>query len=218
MKKSVIFLAALGVAFSSAQAAGNSYVARALIVDTQPIIETVYEDVEVCRYTTKTAKSISNNTQDKVIGGLIGGAAGTAIGNGSGRDAAAGIGAVLGSEIADGDELTSGELIGGVAGALIGNQVGKGKGKSAATAAGALIGSIVGDNIQNGGSATATTTKKVKVCEVRQEPKKVITGYTVEFEHDGYRFTDVLKKRPQGNYLDISVDVDVVEDYTSRVE
>ncbi len=215
MKKTTTFLIISSLA-ACASAADNSYLTQARIIDYRPIIETVYEEIEVCYYKNKTTKQIGDKTKDKLIGGLIGGAAGSAVGKGSGRDVAAGLGAILGGEVAAQDgELTGGELIGGLAGGLLGNQLGKGKGKTAATAAGALLGTIIGDNLQNGQEVTESRTKKVKVCQIEEEPKKVITGYKVNFEHAGFQFTDVLKRRPNSEYLDINVNVDIVEDYTT---
>lgn len=205
-------LAAPAFAFDS------SYVTTARVVDSAPIIETVYEPVETCRYEIRRQRPKSRGISDhgdKILGGIIGGAAGSAFGKGSGRDAAAAIGAILGGEIADGDgQLTGGELIGGLAGGLLGNQIGGGSGKTAATAAGALAGSIVGGEIQNGNEAPATaTTKKVRVCEVVDKPRKVITGYEVTVEHDGFHFTDVVSRKP-GDYLNINVNVEFIDDLT----
>lgn len=45
-----------------------------------------------------------------------------------------------------------GSILGGVAGALLGSQVGQGNGKVAAGALGAITGAIAGDRIQNSGS------------------------------------------------------------------
>ena len=114
-----------------AASAGESFIVRGRVVDTAPIIETVYEPVEVCRYeyvrTETSHRRKSSNTQQKVVGGLIGGAAGSAIGSGDGRDAAAAIGAILGSEVAEGDGISEGEIIGGVVGGIVGNQIGGGQ-------------------------------------------------------------------------------------------
>lgn len=198
-------------------ASASDYITQARIVDSQPIIETVYEEVEVCYYRKKSQRQISNNTGDRLLGGIAGAAAGSAFGKGSGRAAAAGIGALLGSELAAKDgELTGGELVGGVAGGLLGSQVGKGSGKVAATAIGTIIGSIVASEIENQNQTTSRNrSKKVKVCELQDKPKKVITGYTVDFEYNGVIFTDVLRRRPNGDYIDVNVNVNVVEDYTT---
>ena len=211
---------ALAVAVGGgATAQERGYVASARVVNSAPIIETVYEEVETCRYKRQSAAAAQRqNTQDKIIGGLIGGGVGSLAGKGSGKDAAAAIGAVVGGEVADGDGITEGEIIGGIAGGLIGNQIGKGSGKTAATAAGALIGAIVGDNIQAGNSAGATTAgRKVRVCSVEHEERKVITGYEVTLEYDGFVFDDVVSRRP-GDYVDVHVGVRVLEDRTGSAQ
>lgn len=237
MKKSVRFAAAVSAAavafFGGTGVAGavegdeHSYVARAPVVQSAPILETVYELVEVCRYRYVSERSRGGgggggggSTADKLIGGLLGGAAGSAVGKGSGRDAAAGVGALVGSEISAQDGgLSEGELVGGLVGGLVGNQVGGGSGKTAATAAGVLLGSIVGDNLQHGDTAAAAhaTTgakKRVRVCEEEEEPKKIITGYEVTFEHDDYQFTQVMVRDP-GLFVDIHVNVQALEERVS---
>lgn len=220
MKKySAICVATVVIALAGSVQAG-SFVTRAKVLETKPIIETVYEPYESCSYETrKRQRTRGTNTGEKVIGGLIGGATGSAFGSGSGRDIATGAGALIGSEIADGDGLSEGELIGGLAGGIVGNQVGKGSGKSVATGAGVLIGAIVGDNLQNGGvkqQQSSGAGEKVRVCEQKERAKKVITGYEVTYEYSGLPQTGVLPYEP-GEYVDINVGVELVEDRTSRV-
>ena len=45
-------------------------------------------------------------------------------------------------------EFNSGNLIGGIAGALLGSNVGQGNGRLAATAAGGIVGALVGGNLE----------------------------------------------------------------------
>lgn len=213
MKYAVLLAASLALA-TGAQA--DSFITRAKVLGSSPIIETVYEPYEECHYQTRVQRQHSN-TGDKILAGILGGAAGSAVGKGTGRDAAAGVGALLGSELADGDGLTEGELIGGIVGGVVGNQVGKGGGKTAATGAGVLLGSIVGDNLQNGGQTSSRLREKERVCEVKERAKKVITGYEVTYEYDGVRQTGVMSYKP-GAYVDISVGVDLVEDRTSSAQ
>ena len=193
----------------------DGFLTRAKVVQSTPILETVYEQYEECRYETRVKRTRRpDNTGDKVLAGILGGAAGSQVGSGSGSDAAAGVGAVLGSELADGDGFTEGEIIGGIVGGIVGNQVGKGGGKTAATGAGALIGAIVGDNLQNGGQPAAASKRvKERICESKERAKKIITGYEVIYEYDGVRQTGVLSYSP-GDYVDINVGVDLVEDRT----
>ena len=213
-KTAFLLTAAALTAAVPAQAVGG-YFTEADVVEVRPIIETVYEPVEICHYEYRSKKQgVSSTTSDKVIGGIIGGAAGSAVGKGSGRDAAAAVGAILGGEVAAQDgELTSGELIGGIAGGLLGNQLGGGSGKTAATAAGAVIGSIVGDNLQNGGQVAkpGVVKEKVRVCDIEEQSKKVITGYEVDLEYDDRVFQEVVSKRP-GDTVEIYVDISIVED------
>ena len=194
--------------------ADNSYVTRARVVEATPIVETVYEQVEVCRNKTVVDNPRSQgNIGNKVIGGVLGAAAGSAIGKGSGRDAAAATGALFGSEVASSDgRLSEGEIIGAIAGGVIGNQVGKGSGKTAATATGALLGAIVGDNLQNSGSSGVP--RQTRVCEVQERPKKIITGYDVTFEYDSIRFSQVMPREP-GEYVNININVEALEESTS---
>lgn len=221
MKKTIVLLCCGALA----PMAFGDYVERARVVESSPIVETVFETEEVCRYHNKrkSQSKDTGNIGDKVIGGVIGGAAGSAFGKGSGRDAAAAVGGVIGSEVADGDGISEGELIGGVAGGIIGNQVGKGSGKTAATALGAVIGSIVGDELQNGGatndSATSTNgkTERVRVCTLEEREKKVITGYDVVFEYNGLRSSGRLPYRP-ADYVDINVRLDLLENRTGSAE
>ena len=213
MRKAMWMVAVL---FLSVPAGANNFVTRARVLESNPIVETVYEQYEECSYKTVTTRATQRaRTEDKIIGGLLGGAAGSALGKGSGRDAAAGVGVLLGSEIAaDDGGLSEGELIGGLAGGIIGNQVGGGSGKTAATGAGVLLGAIIGDTLQNGGQQNGVA-KKRRVCEKKERSKKIISGYDVVFEYSGVRATGVLPYEP-GDYVDISVGVELVENRTSQ--
>ena len=87
MKKTFFTILILALTFP---AMASEYTSRARVIESTPIVETVYEPVETCHYERrKVSKSgISNNTGNKLAGGLIGGVAGSAVGKGSGRDAA----------------------------------------------------------------------------------------------------------------------------------
>ncbi len=197
--RKTIFTLFLSLALVSL-AAADEFTSRAKVIETLPVVETVYETEETCRYklVKRTSQRISDNTGEKLAGGLVGGIAGSAVGKGSGRDASAAIGAIIGSEIGDGDGITEGELVGGIVGGLLGNQVGKGKGKTAATATGALLGAIVGDNIQNGNQHNTQNKKykKVRICSLTEVPKKAITGYKVFYKYGGIEHVAVLARRP----------------------
>lgn len=217
MKKFILFSILLPLAGG---AAGGDFITRVRVIETAPVIETVFEPYESCRYETRTRRRRGGggNTGDKLLGGLLGGAVGSAFGKGSGRDVAAGAGAFLGSEIADGDGITEGEIIGGIVGGIVGNQIGKGGGKTAATGAGTLIGAIVGDNLQNGGIGVRQAAgRRTRVCEQKERAKKIITGYEVTYEYGGVRQAGVLPYEP-GEYVDIQVGVDLVENRTVQTD
>lgn len=222
MKKAIVLLCCGALA----PMAFGDYVERARVVESSPIVETVVEAEEVCRYRNKRRGSQksggASNIEEKLLGGVVGGAAGSAFGKGSGKDAATAAGAFFGSEIADGDGISEGEILGAIAGGIIGNQVGKGSGKTAATGAGALLGAIVGDELQNGGqndNATANDgeVSKVLVCTMEEREKKVITGYDVVFEYNGLRSSGRLPYRP-ADYVDINIRLDLLENRTGSAE
>ncbi len=207
--KSAIIAALLPLAGAQA----DEFVTRARVLKTAPIVETVYESDGNCRPETRRQRRGGADVGDKILGGILGGAAGSAFGKGTGRDAAAGVGALFGSEVAAGDGgLSEGELIGGIVGGVVGNQVGKGGGKTAATGAGVLLGAIVGDNLQNGAARASSETRRTGCT---QRAKKIITGYTVTYEYDGVRQTGVLPYDP-GEYVDIHVGVSLVENRAAR--
>ena len=209
---------ALGIllAASPAGAADGEFLTRAKVLSSSPIVETVYEQYEECsrravsRRDSRKQYGRGSNLDEALIVGILGGAAGSAIGKGSGRDAAAGAGAVLGSSLAGDGEISEGEVIGGIVGGIVGNQIGKGGGKTAATGVGALVGSIVGDELQHGGQRQAAAAQTRRVCEVKERPKKIITGYEVTYEYSGVRQTGVLPYEP-GDHVDINVGVSLVE-------
>ena len=212
MKRATPFALSLFAAGAmTAPASADSYTSRAQVLRSSPIIETVYEPVEQCHYETRRTQSRRGLDRDALLGGVIGGAAGSAVGKGSGRDAAAAGGALLGREIGEGDgRLTAGELIGGLAGGIIGNQVGKGGGKTAATAAGALLGATIGDRLENP-QTTGGKTTQVRVCNTVEREKKIVTGYDVEYEHEGAILRGVLPYAP-GDTVLINVGVDLIEE------
>ena len=203
------------LAASPAVAADGEFLTRAKVISSSPIVETVYEQYEECsrravsRRDSRKQYGRGSNLDEAIIVGILGGAAGSAIGKGSGRDAAAGAGAVLGSSLAGDGEISEGEVIGGIVGGIVGNQIGKGGGKTAATGVGALVGSIVGDELQHGGQRQAAAQTR-RVCEVKERPKKIITGYEVTYEYSGVRQTGVLPYEP-GDHVDINVGVSLVE-------
>ena len=82
MKKTFFTILILALTFP---AMASEYTSRARVIESTPIVETVYEPVETCHYERrKVSKSgISNNSGNKLAGGLIGGVAGSAVGKGA---------------------------------------------------------------------------------------------------------------------------------------
>ena len=222
-KRILILTAAFSLAASGAGA--GDFISAGKVVHSTPIIETVLEPVEECRYELRRIGGGGNSTDptNRIIGGILGGAAGSAFGKGGGKDAAAAAGAVLGSEVGAQDgELSGGELLGGAAGGIIGNQLGSGSGKTAATAAGALLGSLLGDELQHGEdrrrkAAANAKYRKTRVCSYTEREKKVITGYTVVYEYAGRQFSGVLPYKP-GATVDIQVSAQLIENRATRLE
>ena len=210
MKKATFLILSI---FIGTGASAGTYKDRATVLNSSPVFETVYERYEECRKVRVPVKRKKQaSTSDKIIGGILGGGVGSAFGKGSGKDAAVGVGALAGSQIADGDGISEGEIIGGVAGGVIGNQVGGGSGKSVATGAGVLVGSIVGDFLQNGQQQTEgrQRTKVEEVCEQKERQKRIVTGYNVEYQYRG-KVNHVLMSYDPDGYVDLEVNVNVID-------
>lgn len=102
-----------------------------------------------------------------------------------------------------------GAIIGGVAGGLLGSTIGKGNGRIAAAAVGAGVGAITGDSVANrnsDGRGTITTTTPVQRCRQVDHFETITTGYLVNFEFDGQRFSSRLPYDP-GRELRVNVSV-----------
>lgn len=107
-----------------------------------------------------------------------------------------------------------GAVLGGVAGGILGHQVGKGRGREAATAAGAVIGAIVGDQIGNRSPYRRAhyeepEGREIKRCRVIDNWENQITGYQVEYDYGGHRYTRFMSEDP-GRKLKVKVSVDPV--------
>ncbi|MBV8657157.1 MAG: glycine zipper 2TM domain-containing protein [Burkholderiales bacterium] len=102
-----------------------------------------------------------------------------------------------------------GAIVGGIAGALIGNQVGGGHGKEAATAAGAVIGAMTGDRIDNrdNGPTYEERPREVQRCRTVEDWQNRLTGYRVEYEYQGQRYSAILPNDP-GRNMRVRVSVD----------
>lgn len=101
---------------------------------------------------------------------------------------------------AQGERQMGGSILGGVAGALLGSQVGQGNGKVAAGALGAIAGAIAGDRIQNNPAQAAPQSQQVCHDVQRQE----ISGYEVHYIYAGHRASTVMSY-PPGNTITIEV-------------
>ena len=195
----------------------QEYYDSAYVVETKPIVERLYAPSRTCNHPSyKRVRGDITRVQDEqaddpgalILGALLGGAAGSAVGKGKGKDAATAIGAIIGAKIATGGEFTGEELLGAIAGGVVGNQVGGGSGRTVATAAGAVAGSLIAKGLVSRDRSTYT-----RVCGDKIVSRRVITGYEVEFEYNGYLFTQELPYRPD-DYVDIAVNVEVIEDIT----
>lgn len=113
-----LLAAALIAASSGAQAGpryGNETMARAKVIASTPIYETVNEPrtecwTETVGYQTQSPPS-ANNTGGAILGAVAGGLLGSTIGKGSGQVAAAAVGAATGAVI--GDRWPSGRVVSG---------------------------------------------------------------------------------------------------------
>lgn len=102
-----------------------------------------------------------------------------------------------------------GAVVGGIAGGILGNQVGRGDGKTAATAAGAVVGAIVGDRIDNRGYRHAeyeARGREVQRCHNVDQWESRLSGYHVEYEYNGHRYTRFMTEDP-GRRMKVRVSV-----------
>lgn len=107
----------------------------------------------------------------------------------------------------------TGALIGGVTGGLLGSRIGKGNGRVAAAVVGAGLGAIVGDRMDNDRMYRRPTTQQsrvetrpVETCYTRDRWQEVTTGYMVDYEYQGRRYTTVTDHHP-GGYIPVDVKV-----------
>jgi uncharacterized protein YcfJ len=103
-----------------------------------------------------------------------------------------------------------GAIVGGVAGGLLGSTVGRGNGRIAAAAVGAGVGALAGDSVANqnsdGRGTITTTTTPVQRCRQVDNFESITTGYLVNYEFDGQRFSTRLPYDP-GKELHVNVSV-----------
>lgn len=109
-----------------------------------------------------------------------------------------------------------GSVIGGIAGGLLGSTIGKGRGRVAAAAVGAGIGAITGDRVsrRNRGNGQ-TRSVPYESCYQVDNWQTVKTGYLVDYEYNGRRYSTVTKYNP-GRYIDVNVTVEPNVQHVSR--
>ena len=212
-KTSLVFLAS-SLCLAAFPSLASDFVDRARITELSPVVETVrasgYRN-GACEVEQSYAYR-DDRTGEKIVGGLLGAAAGSAFGKGGGQRASAAIGAVVGSQLADPEgEFTGEELLGAVLGGAAGSQIGKGSGRTAATAIGALSGSMIADRMTRTDRTQAYSRSE---CRPGSTLRKAITGYEITFEYGGIEGSGYLPYRPESDYVDIHVNVELLEDRT----
>ncbi len=186
----------------------EEYIDTGIVLSTQPVVETLYAPAASCSHSAYSRPASSDPTL-AILGAAFGGVAGAQFGKGSGQDAAAALGAIIGSKVATGDSYVSGEeLLGAIAGGIIGNQVGDGSGKTTATAMGAVLGSALAT-----GKLSRSPQTFASECGKNVVSKKVITKYRVTYDYNGMEFTGELPYKPERT-VGVLVNVEVLEDRT----
>ena len=116
MKKSATILIVTGMLSSAFANAGDYYGDRARVLSASPILERINVPRSDCRteYETRTIKE-DRSYLGSIVGGLAGGLVGSRFGGGNGRLATtaigAGVGAVVGDHIDNGDRGYSSERV-----------------------------------------------------------------------------------------------------------
>ena len=113
-----------------------------------------------------------------------------------------------------GGQQYGGAIVGGVAGAILGNQVGGGHGREAATALGAVVGAFTGDRLANGyvQEQYQQVPREVTQCRTVSEVQSRLTGYRVDYEYQGQRYTTLMRENP-GATLAVRISVEPVQSY-----
>jgi uncharacterized protein YcfJ len=103
----------------------------------------------------------------------------------------------------------AGAVIGGVTGGLLGSTIGRGNGRIAAAAIGAGFGAIVGDRVDNNRryeGRERVVTRPVDRCVSVDHWSDVTTGYLVNYEYNGRRYSTVTDYDP-GRFIAVNVAV-----------
>lgn len=213
MSKTLI-AALVGAGLSVQSMAATDYTDTAQVISVSPIYERVADTRQDCYMESAgtAAPARDRSVAAPIIGGVAGAILGSQVGHGRGRDAAAAVGAVIGSVAADrvanpnSDGSIAGAAVGGAAGAILGNQVGGGSGRTAATAAGAVTGAVVGDRVATGAGQRAQGQPMQRCRTVDAGSRDVVRGYTVVYRYNGRDITTQLPYNP-GNTVRVAVGV-----------
>lgn len=113
-----------------------------------------------------------------------------------------------------------GLAVGGVTGAVLGSQVGNGNGRTAASAVGAVVGALAGEHIANQagwgggygqqGGYYDPNPREVRSCRTVYDSQNQLTGYRVEYEYRGQVYTTVTREHP-GRTVPVRVSVAPLE-------
>lgn len=87
----------------------------------------------------------------------------------------------------------AGTIMGSIAGGTVGNAIGKGDGNALATMIGIVGGAIIGDKIEG---EKAPRTQVVQNCTNQTVYETRITGYQVEYEFAGRRYSIEMPRDP----------------------
>lgn len=102
----------------------------------------------------------------------------------------------------------TGAVLGTIAGGVIGSRFGGGSGRIATTAIGAGLGAVLGDRHQNryNQPRQRVETRPVERCTSVDNWQTVTSGYLVDYEYNGRRYTTQTDRDP-GRYIPLDVSV-----------
>jgi uncharacterized protein YcfJ len=105
----------------------------------------------------------------------------------------------------------TGAIVGGVTGGLLGSTIGKGNGKVVAAVLGAGVGAVVGDRVDNdrrydNRQNSRVVTRPVESCVAVDRWSNVTTGFVVDYEYNGRRYSTVTQQDP-GRFIPVNVEV-----------
>jgi len=101
------------------------------------------------------------------------------------------------------ENRVTGTVAGAIIGGILGNQVGGGSGNKLATVAGAAAGAYAGNKVQQNAQENNTTTRTEQQCVTRNETRKVLTGYQVEYKIGDSVDTVVTEEKPSSKRYEV---------------